>query len=334
MAGVTIRDIAVRSGLSVPTVSKILNDKGSYPDSTRDRVQRVARELGYRPNRSARAMQSGRFGCVALLGSTIASRSVLPEQLLAGVMDVLAEHDLQLLLAALPDASLADDGYVPRILREWMVDGLLINYNADIPAALAQVIEGHQLPAVWINSKQEHDCVFPDDFEAAREAAERLINLGHRRIAYVDWVGVTHYSRADRARGYEEAMAARGLTPTLIAAEGTHSHLVLAERVLDRPAAERPTAVITYAPFMATTLAYAAARRGRRVPEDLSLVCFNNRVERTIGQALDAMVLPEAEMGRLAVEMLLQKIEDPSRRLAPRAVRATYGAGEMVAPPP
>src|SRR6185369_16509410 len=89
---VTIKEIAERSGLSIPTVSQVLNNKGHrYRSETCNRVLKAVRELGYRPNSSARAMRMGRFNCVALLLSTESYRSFLPNELLRGIHDGVAE---------------------------------------------------------------------------------------------------------------------------------------------------------------------------------------------------------------------------------------------------
>ncbi|HYG75210.1 MAG TPA: LacI family DNA-binding transcriptional regulator [Planctomycetota bacterium] len=133
---VTIREIAERSGLSVPTVSQILNNKGHrYRSETCKRVMKAVRELGYRPNSFARAIRMGRFNCVALLLSTEKSKSFLPNELLRGVHDGVAERDYHMSLTALPDEKLTSQGFVPKILTQWSADGLLIKLSHPRAAA-------------------------------------------------------------------------------------------------------------------------------------------------------------------------------------------------------
>lgn len=328
-------DIAREAGVSQTTVSFVLNGRMDMPVSTatRERVLQAARDMGYRPNRSARAIQSGKFGCIALLGSTIPHRSVLPTFLRDGILDALAEHGLHLLLARLPDTALTDEAFVPSILREWAADGLLINYNADAPPAMEALLVENRLPCVWLNARRDADCVYPDDKEAARSATERIAALGHRRIAFVPYTGVSHYSAADRESGYREAMADQGLMPQVINPANGIVSLAEAEALLALPSEQRPTAFLCYAPEAATTLMYAAARGGLSVPRDVSLVTFYEQVYAATGQPVDMMLLPEYHMGRVSVDMLLQKIVAPAVPLPPYALPCAYRAGDTLAPP-
>ena len=93
---ITLKQIAQQSGFSTPTVSEILNDKGVYSQETRKKVLAVARELGYRPNASARAIQSGRFNTITWLSSTHGSSRFMTSTLLDGVIEELDRHQLQL----------------------------------------------------------------------------------------------------------------------------------------------------------------------------------------------------------------------------------------------
>jgi len=246
---VTIHQIAAHVGLSAKTVSRILSHADApHRAETRERVLAAARDLGYRPNRSARAMRTRRAGSVALLLSTVTHRSILSNLLREGIQSALAEHGLHLLIASLPDAHLTDEELLPQVLREWATDGLLINYNADVPATMPAIIARHAIPSVWINAKREADCVHPDDFAAAREATERLIALGHRRIGFAAFGGVTHYSAADRLEGCRAALAAAGLgQPQVLEAGGAPAaRAALADAWLQAPARVRPTAVLVY----------------------------------------------------------------------------------------
>ena len=334
---VTIHQIAAQVGLSAKSVSRILsNENAPHRPETRERVLAVARELGYRANGSARAMRSRRVGSVALLLSTLGYRSVLPERLREGIQAALTANRLHLLVAALPDAQLTDEAYLPQVLREWAADGLLINYNADVPPGLPVLIARHAIPAIWINAKRDADCVHPDDFGCAHEATERLIALGHARIAYLDYAGVTHYSAPDRLAGCRAALEAAGHAPPLVF-NGGGDPATRAERAhvwLARPAGERPTAMLVYGAGLAAPVLYAAAQLRLRVPSDLSLVTIEDAPDNSTGRTLDTMVLPEAAMGRAAVARLLEKIADPTRLLPPLALSAAYAPGTTCAPPP
>jgi LacI family transcriptional regulator len=328
-------DIAREVGVSQTTVSFVLNGRMDMPVSpaTRERVLQAAREMGYRPNRSARAVQSGKFGCVALLGSTITPRSILPTSLRDGILDALGEHNLHLLMARLPDTTLTDENFVPSILREWAADGLLVNYNADVPKAMEDLLQENRLPSIWVNACRDADCVFPDDKAAAKSATERMAGFGHTRISFVQYTNVTHYSALDRENGYRDAMTALGLIPEVISPASGIIRLDEAENLLRKPAGQRPSAFLCYAPEAAATLMYGAARCGLLVPRDLSLMTFHEQTYAATGQPIDTMTLPEYEMGRVSVELLLQKIADPALPLPPRPLTCAYGKGETLSPP-
>lgn len=331
---ITLKQIAAQVGLTQPAVSNILNNKGHlYRTETREKVLRVAKELGYRTNAAAKATATGRFGAIAMLLSTEPHRSSLFTGMMDGIQDGLAELDLHLTVAKLPDEKLTNTGYVPKILRQLMADGLLINYNADIPPSLIELIAEYRVPSVWINSRQEANCVFPDDLDAGHQATRRLLALGHQRIAFVSYSGGSHYSTCDRQAGYKAAMAEAGLPSRIITRE-----LPRAKRVaystswLSEPERDRPTAVICYSETTAWPTIDAARALGMRVPPDLSVVTFHGgRCDET-GFAIDTFVNPTQAVGRESVRMLLAKIEDPNQMLPPLSIKFGFEAGESCLP--
>ncbi|BDI32497.1 LacI family transcriptional regulator [Capsulimonas corticalis] len=330
---VTLKQIAERSGLSFQTVSKILNNQApSYRAETREHVLRVAEELGYRPHSSARATRTGRFGSIALVRSTVSDRSTVFEGLLSGIEDTLAEHDLHLMLARLSDQVLGSSELMPKFLRQWTADGLLINYHMDIPAPLQEILHRYNLPSIWINSQQASDCVRPDDFGAGRMAAEHLLGLGHQRIAYAVH-GTRHYSAADRWEGCREAMRAAGLPERRIEFEGdAYAWAGFWREELTRPS--RPTAVIAYMPHIAQGAFYAALTSGMHIPKDLSLITFAEHVVEETALPLTTYLLPSHAMGRSATEMLVQKIADPQTSLPAQLLPFDGFHGLTCASPP
>lgn len=141
---VTLKDVAARAGVGAMSVSAVLNGGGRgtryVSDEARQRIEDAARELGYRRNGSAANIRNGRFGAVALLLSTEEIRSYVTSSLLAAIHDELAARDTHLVVTRIPDKDLIDSAFVPKILRELMVDGLIINYIERIPAHLIQMV--------------------------------------------------------------------------------------------------------------------------------------------------------------------------------------------------
>ncbi len=343
---VTIKDIAKRVGQSNVTVSYALRGSTEVSEATRLRVKEVAREMGYRANGFARSMQSGRFGNIGLLCSSESARSNLPTELLNGIESELAGAKYHLTVGRLPDEKLASQGVVPGLLAEWTADGLLINYQESIPSRMIELIETDHVPAVWINSKQRDACVYAADLDAGRSATEQLLRMGHRRIAYVDYShgqldlaepGV-HYSAADRAAGYEQAMIGAGLPPQLIRPERKVAPELRPQLASDWLAAQvpqaRPTAVLGYSGSTTAPLYIAALRLGLRIPEDLSIVSFDDAAIYILGPRLTTWVVPQHEMGRSAARMLLDrvaaKVSPTETRLA---VAFDFDPGQTVSPP-
>jgi DNA-binding LacI/PurR family transcriptional regulator len=306
-------ELARYLGVTRLTVHRALNGQPGVGQAKRQKIVQAARDLGYRPNAAARATVTGRFNAAALVLSTQSGRSTLFPGLVAGAADALAAHDMHLSIARLPDEKLTDEGYMPRVLREWTVDGLLINYNQEIPDRLVELVQRHRIPSIWINSKQPADCVYPDDFGGGLQATERLLALGHRRIAFLSFSRPQHYSGADRLGGYEQAMRAMGLTPLPVLRPARGNKLdatgddlrPLTSEVLQ--GSERPTAVLTNGVREAVALMHAAAWLHLEVPRDLSIASFAESVEDDAVVPLSKMRITRTDLGRLAVKMLLEK---------------------------
>lgn len=327
--------LAQVAGVTRLTIHRALTGQPGVGQATRQRIRRLADKYGYRPNAAARSTRTGRFGAVALLLGTRDGCSTLPPDLLNGIHDGLAAHDLNLMVVRLPDERLTDADYVPRILRETASDGLLIDYTHDIPLLMLDLIAQAKLPAVWINVKREHDCVHPDDFAAAKQATQRLLASGRRRVAWADFSNLDpdhrHYSAADRRAGYAAAMIDAGLTPRFATELNPHQPGVDrecgAQAILSDP--DRPDALVCYADTTAAAFIHAAQRLGINIPGELSLLSFDPSVSPLLYPRLSTMLLPSRAVGEQAVAMLQQRIHHP-HPVPAVTVPFTYEAGETV----
>jgi LacI family transcriptional regulator len=350
---VTIKQIAKRTGLSIPTVGNVLGRSASrYSAETRRRVLQAAQEMGYRPNSSARAMRSGRIGCAALVlsRSRQLSHSHIPIGLLDGIDDALAQHNMHLTVSRLTDEQLSRDDFLPKVLREYMADGMIVNYTHEIPPAMLELIRAHHTPAVWLNAKLDSDCVYPDDFSAAETATAQLIGMGHRHIALLHLIAQQpwgssisfaqalrrfHYSVGDRAGGYVCAMRAAALSPLIVSHERfipEADHPATCRALLSGP--DRPTAVLVYSDRDLSLLMAAASELGLNIPRDLSVLVFYPTEPWMAGKYVSPVAIPTAEIGRRAVHMLLRKILLPDEPCPAEPVH--YGAlmRDTVAPAP
>lgn len=306
----TVAELAADLELSPAAVSRILNGKGSFPASTRDRVIRRAAELGFRPNAMARAVRLQRFSVVSLLTIAPTWKGDLPPLQLAGAIDAATARGSQVMVARGDDRGLEETA----VLRQRCCDGFLVNYHLDPPAAVRQAIAGCQVPAVWMNVRLPSACAYPDDLQAGLRLGRRLISMGHRRLAYLDChhpqTAGCHYSAADRRTGLAEACREAGLTLRLHVPpqrmEEPNDQLAFVRALLAGP--ERPDAVATYAEHDALRVLLAAAALGLRIPEDLSLAMFHHQPD-VGGMTVDAMLLPLAELGRRSADLLLDAVD-------------------------
>lgn len=337
---ITLQHVAKKCGVSIHTVSKVLGGHAHlFRQETREAVETAAHDLGYLPNQSARAIRQGRFGGIALISSTRGYLSNLPPSLLSGISQSLNARDLHLTFGQFPDELLTSETQAPKVLRALMADGFLVNYHARVPAALKDLLERHRFPCVWLNYKRSRDAVYLDDVKAAKELTEHLIERGHRRIAYVDYVHCLtdrdeHYSAFDRHDGYLAAMKAFGLTPYVLSVERLEERgdlLARCRAILE--SSPRPTAIITYSDSELLPLSHAAAWLRLRIPEDLSLATFGDSQTHGFGRNPTRMLNPWGALGQAAVEMIEKKIASPERTIAARALPFTFEPGETCAAP-
>lgn len=337
----TMRDVALRAGVSQPTVSYVLNGQQSRQNisvRTQEKVRAAALELGYLPNQSARAMRQGRFDCVAILLSTDEHRSNLPQRVWDGIYSELAARDWHTTMARLPDANLTDAAVLPKTLRSQLADGLLIDYTNHIPPRMVELIRAQSLPAIWLNSQQETDCVYPDDFEAAQRAVMLLHQHGHTRIGYADFThnladADEHYSARDRRDGYAQAMKTLHLPPRFL----EDARVPLSQRLeqMRRWLRQAPclSAVIGYGRSEIELATVACAWQKRQIGRDLSLLTFDAPGVSCAGTEISALLVPEFEIGQRATQMLLQKIEAPQQAMPPQRLQFGFQDGATLAPP-
>jgi LacI family transcriptional regulator len=318
-----MKDIAQRAGVHRATVSNVLNGKfkAERSDAARRaaKIRKIAAEMGYRPATFARATRTGETGLVGMIKSPSLADSVHAPEFEAGVIETLHANGLCLLLDVIDDSPKD----APRILRERVVNGMLINYVSRTPQPVRDILDRCDVPAIWINRKLETHCVRPNDEGAAREATRHLLAHGHRHVACIVPQPTTdagmHYSMADRQAGYEYVMRQAGLTPQTITLHPDYESfrndhggiLRRAVEFLSRP--NRPTAILGNVDGPALLL--AAASLGISVPEDLSVMAFDNQA--SMGQVMtyDRVLVPYKGMGRAAVMELLNLIDRPD---APR----------------
>ena len=303
----TIARVAQEAGVGVGTVSRVINGSASVSEATRRRVLEVVAELGYEPNATARALSTGRTRSVGVIAPFFTRPSVIER--LRGVGPLLAASGYQLILIDVESSRQRDAAFRSLIGR---VDGLLAVTIAPAPADLERLAAAG-VPVVLIDHAHDRlPSVTVDDVAGGRIAVEHLLELGHRRIAFAgDTVDEVHRSSASRRRctGYHRALAAAGLpVREELVVLRPHGHcageIVEELLALDEP----PTAIFAASDQQAIAVLDAVGELGLRVPEDLSVVGFDD-VELARYAGLTTVAQPLAISGTTGAELLLESLD-------------------------
>lgn len=323
MAKVTLQSIADRVGVSRMTVSNAFSKPDQLSAELRERILAAADELGYAgPDPAARALARGRAGSVGLLmnGSLSAAfEDAMSAAFLAAVSDEVAGRGLALTLLS-PSTG---DGFVAT--RDTALDGALLHVCGDPHSTDAEWLTRRGLPVVAVDRTVQPGVPFVniDDRGGARLAAQHLIDLGHRRIGIINLQEKAYAGRPvtdldtmsvdfpaqQRLLGWQDALAAAGIEPAVtVCQHGWSSSAEDAARVL-LTAAEPPTALLCYSDAFAINAVRAAEALGLRVPEDLSIVGFDDSpLAAAARPPLTTVHQDVAGKGRTAVAMLLDLI--------------------------
>ncbi|MEU8698102.1 LacI family DNA-binding transcriptional regulator [Streptomyces sp. NPDC048680] len=313
----TLEEVAARAGVGRGTASRVINGSPRVSAHTREAVEAAVAELGYVPNRAARALAGNRTDAIALVVPESESRFFAEpyfSDIVRGVGAALADTEMQLLLTLV--GSDRERRRLAQYLTAHRVDGvLLVSVHADDP--LPDLLEQLGMPAVMNGRRSATEplpSVDSDNFEGARSAVEHLASRGRRSIATITG-RLDVYASQRRLDGYRKAVSEAGLEPDerLIAlADFSEEGGVRAMReLLDR----RPD---VDAVFAASDLMAAGARQvlreaGRRIPDDVALIGFDDSaVARHMDPALTSVRQPIEEMGRTMTRVLLDMIAGES----------------------
>jgi LacI family transcriptional regulator len=307
----TIRDIADLAGVSIATVSRVLNDRPDVAPETRENVLQVVREHGFSTNRGARGLSSGRTGMVGLTLPLVADAYFGP--MLSGAAEALYESDMRIVLAPTWHQHDREVSLLDRLMHG-NTDGAILMLPEESADEL-RTVQRQGFPFVIVDPREVPPegiaCVSAMHAAGAKQATEHLLGLGHRRIGAIagapGW-----YATEERLIGFRAALAGAGilLDPDLVVHSdwrmpwGTEA----ARELLALP--DPPTAIFGFNDNVAIGAMHAARERGLSVPDDLSIVGFDDTSQTEIvSPGLTSVRQPLAEMGRMGVSLLLRIIE-------------------------
>ncbi|MGV3548690.1 LacI family DNA-binding transcriptional regulator [Rhizobium sp.] len=267
---VTIHDLAKAAGVSVSTVSKALNDNGRMADVTRERIKRIAREIGFRPNALARGLLSNRSFTVGLLTNDTYGRFTLP--VMAGISEALVDHGVSVFLCAIEDDPALGKIHVDAMLDK-QVDGIIAT-GKRIDKSLPVDLAGLPVPVVYAFTKGADDSVTftSDDGHGAELATQWLLDLGRRRLVHItgpeSFASVVERTEAFHAVAGADAPVMHGAWSE----DWGHDAI---DRIW-KAGGERPDGIFCGNDQIARGVVDALRERGVTVPTDVSVIGFDN----------------------------------------------------------
>ncbi len=310
----TIYDVAKRAGVSITTVSRILNAPDKVNSRTRERVLAAIDELSFVPKAEARARAMQHTGRIGVISPFFTAPSFI--QRLRGIAEMLSPKNYELVIYTV-DSNDRLQEYLSSLPLTGNLDGLII---LSLPVDDAQVrrLIDHGLPTILIEYPHPKlNCVEIDDIEGGYMATTYLLRKGHRRIAFLGDTDLPEYSIHPvslRLSGFRRALKeARIKIPDMFVRLAPYSQeqtRKVAKELLNLP--EPPTAIFAATDFQALGVLKAARQLGFKVPEQLAVIGFDDL---DIAEYVDLTTISQHldESGRLAVEILLAQIAAPSR---------------------
>jgi len=306
----TILDVAARAGVSKSLVSLALSGSPKVSEKSRKRILRASNELGYRPNAAARSLAIQKSRTLGVL--VLDLHNPVFAEILDGVQTEVRQHGFTTMLISGGDDPALERAEIDT-LQQFQIEGLILISHRLAPAVLREIAE--EVPTVTVTRDDIHvprmDMVCNDDVAGARLAVDHLVSLGHRRIVCLS--GGDNPVSHSRAQGYSEAMADHGLSDYAQIVSGGLSDTAgysAGTRALELS----PTALCVANDIGAMGAIAAVEEAGLDVPGDVSVIGYDGiRLAGLRSVNLTTVAQPLGELGRLAAQRLLERLEDPTR---------------------
>ena len=311
---VTIVEVAERAQVSLGTVSRVINNDAHVAPETRERVSAVIQDMGYVANRQARSLKGMKTNVIGVLVPDLATSYI--GEILHGIDAELALHQFELMLFTTHRAAIKEANYVANMVQG-MVDGLLLvlpRSLADYTGTLAR----HRFPFVLIDHQGTGNpcpAVGATNWQGGYNATEYLIKLGHKRIGFITGsmnLGCSH----DRLKGYRSALRTYHIEESSeLIYEGDFYQTdgyTGASALLNLP--NPPTAIFASSDVMAMGVMDAVRNCNLRIPDDISVVGFDNiHQSAMVFPPLTTVQQPLEQMGQVATQMLLGILKSPKK---------------------
>lgn len=301
---ISIKEVAKLAGVSVATVSRVLNKTGNVKDETVEKVMKVIEETGYKPNAIARSLKVKNTRTIGIMTPDISS-PFFPE-VIRGIEDVANMYGYNIILCNTDLDREKEERYLD-VLTEKQIDGLIFMSNT-VSNKLADKIKGMKIDTVLISTDyQDISSVTIDNVKAAYDAVKYIIDRGYKKIAYIGGPMYDPNAGLPRYQGYVKALTEAGIEPNRdYIIEGNYrykSGYDGAIKLLDLK--DRPDAVFTASDEMAIGVIRAAMEMDIKIPKELGIVGFDNiRMSNMVYPSLTTISQPMYDMGAVSMRLL------------------------------
>lgn len=307
----TIKDVAQKANVSIATVSRVLNNLTGYSDKTKQKVNQAIKELGYQPNAIARGLINKRTQTIGVMFPKVSS--AFSSDLLHGIDEFAHDSNYSVVVCNTDNDGKRTMKYL-QLLREKQVDGIIFSSEV-LSKEYYEVLESMKIPVVLVSSQTDFakvPYVKVDDYQAVHDAIQYLISKGHRKIAMISGTKGDPIAGTPRVQGYRKALEANGIafdSSRLVYGDFSFESGSRAMEALLRKAGE-VTAVFAASDEMAIGALSAALKHGLNVPEDISIMGYDDlKPAQMVTPPLTTVRQPLYEMGKIASEKLIGMIE-------------------------
>ena len=312
---VTLKDIAVKTGIDTGSISRVLNNHPKAMElkaETREKIRRSASEMGYFRNEMAHSIATGKAKGIAFIAADM-GQTAYTGKIQEGVFEEACERGYAVYFYHL---SSGNEQEIIRKIREWRISGAVFHVaELGLTTVISQELDRQDIPFGTVNLGNERQAgigITTDDFQGAVDVVEHLAGLGHRSIAHLTMTGNIEFA-VNRRNGYLEGMKrfADGAQPRIIES-ATNDYREVCRKLLAEPEGQRSTAVFCVMDTVAMELMREAVRRNVKIPEELSIVGFGNLdMAEYAAVPLTTVSQPFKEMGRLTAAKIIDAIENP-----------------------
>lgn len=302
-AKMNIKDVAKKAGVSVVTVSRVINGVSTVRKNNRDKVIRAMEELNYQPNHAARVLASGK---TRVIGLTIGSlNDTFLEGVVKAINEKLVDYGYVLALSVVPIGS--KDSF---LFQKERVDGVILLCPTDEEAMVKQ-LEKQGIPYVLIDNQDTHDVVsvVVDNVKGGYDATKHLLDLGHKKIGHIAGPSI-YLSSREREKGYKDALQEAGLKPYVMAYGDFRmddGFTIVKEWIAEDTL---PTAIFAADDFIALGAINALMDSGYRVPEDVSIIGYDDQAFASqYVPKITTVKQPAQAMGEKGVDLLMRLIK-------------------------